>query len=131
MNPIDTPHHKRYNEWFPYRDGVVINRPSKDTRGSWVNIGINRDCQIDLNLQAGTRVTVKLDQTDFSDHIKYYTGSVVSQEEPFLKTGTYWGYQVRVAANIQAVFDECPYDGGYDMKLGTSDKGKIIDFESF
>ena len=29
------------------------------------------------------------------------------------------------------VFDECPYEGGYDLKLGTSDKGKIIDFERF
>lgn len=44
MNPIDAPHHLRYTEWFPYREGVVIKRPSKDSRGSWVNIGINRDC---------------------------------------------------------------------------------------
>ena len=74
---------------------------------------------------------MKLDQTDFSEKIKYYTGKVVSQDEPFLEQGTYWGYQVRVASNILKVFDECPYEGGYDIKLGTSDKGKIIDFEKF
>ena len=48
-----------------------------------------------------------------------------------MEHGTYWGYQVRVASNILNVFDECPYEGGYDIKLGTSDKGKIIDFERF
>ena len=50
MNPIDTPHHKRATEWSLYRDGCVISRPSKDKKGSWVNIGINKDCQIDLCL---------------------------------------------------------------------------------
>ena len=43
----------------------------------------------------------------------------------------YWGYSVRVADSLQAVFDECPHEGGYDCRLGTSDKGKIIDFEDF
>ena len=61
MNPIDTPHHVRATEWLPYREGVVINRPSKDAKGSWANIGIYKDCQLDLCLQEGTRVTVKLD----------------------------------------------------------------------
>ena len=55
----------------------------------------------------------------------------MSQEEPFLQTSTYWGYSVRVANTLEAVFDECPYEGGYDFKLGTSDKGNIIDFETF
>ncbi len=44
MNPLDTPHHMRATEWTPYREGVVINRPVKDSRGSWVNIGIHKDC---------------------------------------------------------------------------------------
>jgi len=48
-----------------------------------------------------------------------------------LQTSTYWGYSVRVAHTLEAVFHECPYEGGYDFKLGTSDKGNIIDFETF
>jgi len=92
MNPIDAPHHLRANEWFKYREGVVINRPSKDSRGSWVNIGINKDCQIDMSLQENTRVTVKLDQTEFSEKVKYYSGNVVSQDEVYQQTQRYWGY---------------------------------------
>ena len=70
MNPLDTPHHMRATEWYQYREGVVINRPSKDNKGSWVNIGIYKDCQINIALQEGTRVTVKLDQTKFDDNLK-------------------------------------------------------------
>ena len=55
----------------------------------------------------------------------------MSQEEPFLQTSTYWGYSVRVANTLEDVFKECPYEGGYDFKLGTSDKGNIVDFETF
>ena len=72
-----------------------------------------------------------MDQTGFQDKIKYYSGKVVSQEEPFLEKSIYWGYSVRVANSLEAVFNECPYEGGYDFKLGTSDKGNIIDFEDF
>jgi len=78
MNPLDTPHHMRATDWQTYREGVVINRPCKDMKGSWVNIGVYKDCQINIALQEGTRVTVKLDQTNFDDNLKFYTGSVVS-----------------------------------------------------
>ena len=36
-----------------------------------------------------------------------------------------------MAPTLQSVFTECPFEGGYDLKLGTSDKGNIIDFEDF
>ena len=44
MNPLETKHHLKSNEWFAYRDGVVIKRPVKDLKGSWVNIGLTKDC---------------------------------------------------------------------------------------
>lgn len=50
MNPLDTPHHMRATEWSQYREGVVANRPVRDDRGSWVNIGVYKDCQIDVAL---------------------------------------------------------------------------------
>jgi len=40
MNPLDAAHHLRANEWSKYREGVVIKRPVKDGKGSWVNIGL-------------------------------------------------------------------------------------------
>ena len=36
---------------------------------------------------------------------------------------------MRVAANINDVFEQCPYEGGYDLKLGTNDNGRIDNFQ--
>jgi hypothetical protein len=63
MNPIECTHHLKADEWCPFREGVVLNRPAKkDTDGSWVDIGLyGKQCKVDVSLQPGTRVTVKLD----------------------------------------------------------------------
>ena len=51
MNPLDAPHHLRVNEWNKYREGCVMNRPAKEGKGSWVNIGLyKQECQVDLQL---------------------------------------------------------------------------------
>lgn len=41
MNPIESKHHLKTEEICPYREGVVVERPSKgDT--CWVEIGLKR-----------------------------------------------------------------------------------------
>jgi len=55
----------------------------------------------------------------------------VSQTDPFVSEGKYWGYNVRVAHSIQDVFDECPYEEGYDLKIGESHKGDFVKFVDF
>ena len=46
---------------------------------------------------------------------------------PRSEAGIYWGYAVRLASNISEIFTKCPYAGGYDFSIGTSDKGTSID----
>lgn len=46
---------------FCFREGIVTNKPAKETKGSYVNIGLLNDCLVDKILNAGLRVTVKLD----------------------------------------------------------------------
>jgi len=43
-----------------YREGVVLNKPVKEGRGSFINAGLPKDVQIDRHLDAGLRVTVKM-----------------------------------------------------------------------
>jgi len=43
-----------------YRDGVVLNKPVREGRGSFVNVGLTKEVQIDRCLEAGLRVTVKM-----------------------------------------------------------------------
>ena len=48
-----------------------------------------------------------------------------------MKSGKYWGYQVRVAHSIDEVFNDCPYENGYDLKIGDSCNGDYLDFINF
>ena len=123
MNPLESQHHLRKDEWSPYREGCVLDRPVNGEY-SWVNIGLNKDCKIDQKLPPKTRVTVKLNEKNFNDKLKYYTGTPVSMSEPFLKNGTYWGYVVRVCETYKDVFNDSIYEEGYDFIIGTSDKGE-------
>lgn len=76
-------------------------------------------------------MTVKLNETKFDDNLKFYSGKVVSSEEPYQQEGKYWGYKVRVAQTLESIFTESIYDEPYDMKLGTSDKAQEVDFADF
>ncbi len=45
---------------------------------------------------------------------------------PREESGYYWGFTVRRAASISAVFSECEYPNGYDFSIGTSERGVPI-----
>lgn len=68
-----------------------------------------------------------MDQTGPNPQAKYYTGKVVTQNEPFWEKGKYWGYQVRVAHSVKEVFENGPWK--YDLKIGDSQKreSKAVD----
>ena len=43
LNPLDCPHHMRIDDCeIPYREGVVLNRPAKPGKGSFVNVGLRK-----------------------------------------------------------------------------------------
>ena len=123
MNPLESQHHLRKDEWSQYREGCVLDRPVNGDY-SWVNIGLNKDCKINQKLPPKTRVTVKLNEPNFNPKLKYYTGTLVSMSEPFIKNGTYWGYVVRVCETYNDIFNNSIYKDGYDFIIGTSDKGE-------
>ncbi|XP_062594127.1 putative methyltransferase C9orf114 homolog [Saccostrea cucullata] len=126
LNPLDSPHHMRAEDEVLYREGVVQNKPVKAGKGSLVNCGLyKQDVQIDKLLQPGIRVTVRINQYDSSRRI--LKGQVVSPSTPREDSGLYWGYSVRLAKSIGAVFTECPYKDGYDLTIGTSERGECVD----
>jgi methyltransferase len=77
---------------------------------------------IDQRLQPGIRCTVQLDPLAYG-RPGQLNGKVVSPSTVTERDGTYWGYTVRVASSIKAVFDECPYADKYDLTIGTSERG--------
>ena len=107
-----------------FREGVTTNLPTKSGRGSVVNCGLLKDVIVDKLLEPGIRVTVKLTPREGS---KKLNGIIVSPSLPHAETGTYWGYTVRIAQSLSNVFSQAPYPNGYDLTIGTSEKGDSID----
>ncbi|XP_071768066.2 putative methyltransferase C9orf114 homolog [Centroberyx gerrardi] len=126
LNPLDSPHHMRIDEESEYREGIVLDRPTKPGKGSLVNCGMRKEVQIDKQLQSGLRVTVQLSKTQNKES-RLYKGVVVAPHVPRSEGGLYWGYSVRLASCLSDVFTEGPYKEGYDVTIGTSERGSNID----
>jgi len=47
----------------------------------------------------------------------------VDPAAPREEGGYYWGYTVRRATSLSSVFTESPFDDGYDVSIGTSERG--------
>ncbi|XP_071489447.1 putative methyltransferase C9orf114 homolog [Diadema antillarum] len=126
LNPLDSPHHVRATEDVAYREGIVVDRPVAKGRGSLVNVGLLKEVHIDRKLQPGLRVTVQMNKAKGSQ--MRAPCKVVSPSAPRIQSGLYWGYTVRLASSLGAVFTGCPFsDGGYDLTIGTSERGANID----
>lgn len=109
-----------------YREGVTTNKKVKEgSQTCFVNVGLMNDVRIQQQLSENLRVTVKLDPGQ-DLRSKKLQGSVVAPSEPRRETGIYWGYSVRIAASLTEVFTKSPYDQGYDLTVGTSDKGSPV-----
>lgn len=147
---LDMPHHMRSNDWCQYREGVTVptassNRGSnadaeslgrkkqKSVVGSslvttFVDVGLSHNVPLSDTIDPNTRVTVKFaDNVGEADMNKPdLTATAVLPSAPREEAGYYWGYSVRAASSISAVLTECPFDGGYDVTFGTSERGTPI-----
>ena len=128
LNPLDCPHHPRMNAFPAYREGVVVDTPPDGGQCSHVNVGLGKDIVIDRRLQKNVRVTVKVDKSTRYERV--VRGVAVSANEPREEAGIYWGYSTRIASGLTAVMEEGPY-GGYDLTIGTSERGALIEETDF
>ena len=122
------PHHMRITEDSQYREGVTKNMPNKN--GTWVDIGLRQFCHINEKLNNNIRVTIKVDNYIGSASSiplrKKIKGQAVSPNIPRKSTGIYWGYHTRLVERLGDIFSSCPYPNGYDLIIGTSDKGQDV-----
>ncbi|MCJ1319059.1 hypothetical protein MMC15_004392 [Xylographa vitiligo] len=145
---LDMPHHLRAHEWCQYREGVTIKDPQRSgkevveeqgkkkkkrkingsgeaTTTSLVNAGFKTPVSIPAAIPPHTRVTLKFPNTTppMSFQTAELTAEAVAPSAPREEAGYYWGYAVRAASSLSTVFTECAYDGGYDLTVGTSERG--------
>ncbi|EPS65811.1 hypothetical protein M569_08966, partial [Genlisea aurea] len=122
LPPLDAPHHLRKHEWALYREGITLKKVDHNSLGTLVDVGLSKNIMIDQVLEPGKRVTVEMgEDRDLSAGPR----KIVPRSRP-KEEGMYWGYQVRYAPAISSVFKKCPYQGGYDHLIGTSEHGSVI-----
>ncbi len=130
---VDMPHHPSPKDpWIPYREGVTVPPDHKDAdkhanpdagvaAGALVDTGLDEPpVQVNEPIPPNTRVTLHYASPDAEKP------SCVHPDTPRQQGGYYWGYGVRQAASLSGVFTECPYDGGYDVSIGTSERGTPV-----
>ena len=131
---LDMPHHLRQNEWCQYREGVTVkdipHRREKKIGQippghSYVDTGLRERVFVPSTIPPNTRVTVKFNDVETPEMVpgKEFLADAVAPSAPREEAGYYWGYSVRSAGALAAVFTECPFDGGYDLTFGTSERG--------
>ncbi|RAL06442.1 DUF171-domain-containing protein [Aspergillus ibericus CBS 121593] len=144
---LDMPHHLRANEWCDFREGIVTsspdryadrsrqsarnatqmskdyhsprhNSPTNSAHATIVDTGLSHTTTLpNIHLPEHARVTVR-----FPQHGSAYA-EAVHPSTPRAEAGYYWGYYVRRCRSLSTVFTECPFDGGYDLSFGTSERG--------
>ena len=80
-------------------------------------------------LAAGSRCIVDLTRCaghDGADRLETIEAEAVAAETPREQDGYYWGYSCRKAESLSAVFTESPFESGYDLSIGTSERGKPL-----
>lgn len=158
LPPLDAPHHQRSTEWNRFREGVVV---SQNGSISQVDIGLEKAKPDILSPQSAfterqsQTKTQKRHACDFkcrtssTDRPRNGTGflfrqrlpsdasnsnavlKVCSFTEPVTEYGDYWGFAVRIAQGLSSVFMECPFASGYDLVIGTSERGDPVRCQSF
>jgi len=148
---LDMPHHGWPNDLCRYREGVTVPSPTpfdqqrqqqeplvkkqkrsrqEDETSIFVDAGLSKHVSIPDPLPITTRVTIQFDgpvptelQNGAGSCKNFPSATPVAPTAPREEGGFYWGYTIRVAPSLTAVFTECPFEGGYDVSIGTSERG--------
>jgi predicted SPOUT superfamily RNA methylase MTH1 len=113
------------DEWCQYREGVTL--PGTNEQGTYVEAGLRIPVTVKEQIPENTRVTLKFppgaEQAAKDTTSEVIMAEPVSSDEPREESGYFWGFSIRRAESLSDVFTECPYDGGYDVSIGTSERG--------
>lgn len=114
---LDMPPHPHKDEWLPYREGMTLDSRPKGGKGTLVDIGMPDTVTISETIPPKTRLTLKM--PDGPDG----TAETVHPAAPRTEAGYFWGYNVRTANTLSDVFTQSPFEEGYDLSIGTSERG--------
>ncbi|KAF2274901.1 DUF171-domain-containing protein [Westerdykella ornata] len=136
---LDMPHHMRQDEWLQYREGAAFAPPERNRRKSGgaepeetlIDCGFKYPVKVPCAIPAGSRVTLKFADAEAPKGWPHLTEVQTAELEveptsptaPREEAGYYWGFSVRKADSLSAVYQEAPFADGYDCTIGTSERG--------
>jgi predicted SPOUT superfamily RNA methylase MTH1 len=150
---MDMPHHLRSHEWSQYREGVIMGpaptvappqgkksktSASEEQEYAYVRCGLPYPIRVPIPsgapIEEGMRTTVRFANADPPASWPHLSEQECNNVEavpcasslPREEAGYYWGYNVRRAPSLSAVFSECEYPDGYDYSIGTSERGESV-----
>ncbi|CAO2657776.1 Nn.00g039020.m01.CDS01 [Neocucurbitaria sp. VM-36] len=152
---MDMPHHLRSHEWCQYREGVVVGPAPSPTSSSqkgkksqkpasekqtyaYVKCGLAYPVRVpvppEAPIEPAMRTTVRFENADpppswphlSQEECENLEVTACASSLPREESGYYWGYTVRRAQSLSAVFAECEYPDGYDYTIGTSERGVSV-----
>lgn len=86
-----------------------------------------QDAYVGRVLRPGARVTLAMGdeaESEWMDGWEVYKAQLATPADPRERRGQYWGYLTRIAPSLESLFEGCPFPGGYDLTVGTSERGE-------
>lgn len=150
---LDMPHHLREHEWCQYREGITLEAETRtgqvngdmgehgekkkkkrkhgtepEPASTLVHVGLAKPVTIQSSILPNTRVTLRFsDDAGLADvKSSRFTAEAVAPSVPREEAGYYWGYSARPASSLSTVLTESPFEGGYDLTFGTSERGSPL-----
>ena len=142
------PHHARASLGVPFREGVAraadgaangtggapasragTKRPREGKKRpgegeaeatTMVDTGLPEPVRVPGAIPVGARVTLRMGNEPGA-------AVAVAPSMPREEGGCYWGYAVRGAGRLSDVLTESPWEGGYDVVIGTSERGQALE----
>jgi methyltransferase len=108
-----------------------VTLPGADEHGTFVEAGLRIPVTVTDQIPEKTRVTLEFadgaEEANKNLNAEVIKAEPVNPDEPREESGYYWGFKVRKAGNLSDVFTECEYEGGYDVTIGTSERGISVE----
>ncbi|KAH8838426.1 hypothetical protein MCOR27_003407 [Pyricularia oryzae] len=116
---LDMPHHPHRDEWLPYMEAMTLPGKPEGGNGTLVDIGMRKPITIAESIPPKTRLTLRFPGESYDN------AEAVDPAAPRTEGGYYWGFGVRRCASLSEVLTESPFEGGYDLSIGTSERGDV------
>ncbi|PKY06111.1 DUF171-domain-containing protein [Aspergillus campestris IBT 28561] len=114
---LDMPHHLRANEWCDYREGIVVGELHQ--QDDYHPYGQNQ-------YPRQRRCSSQSIQSDDSNTTVIDTGLSEKVVVPNIQLPEHARVTVRFSQPGAPLAEPCPFDGGYDLSFGTSERGAPV-----